>query len=227
MSSIRDDQSDEYRSLREDLLQAEEVLINQREWVAELRRKLCPGTKVDKDYSFLEGPADLAKNGEADFFATRLSELFEGDKNDLIVQHMMFGPDLDKGCPMCSMWADGFDGIAHHLVDKVNCVVVARAPIAKLRNWGRARGWRRLRLLSSQDSTFNEDFGVELASDRQLPAISVFTRENSEIRHFYTTEGSLVERHHRAMDLFTPVWNLFDLLPSGRGDWMPKHFYHS
>ncbi len=42
---------------------------------------------------------------------------------------------------------------------------------------------------------------------------------------FYTTEGSLVERHHRAMDLFTPVWNLFDLLPSGRGDWFPKHFY--
>jgi len=27
------------------------------------------------------------------------------------------------------------------------------------------------------------------------------------------------------MDLFTPVWNLFDLLPSGREDWFPKHFY--
>jgi predicted dithiol-disulfide oxidoreductase (DUF899 family) len=27
------------------------------------------------------------------------------------------------------------------------------------------------------------------------------------------------------MDFFTPVWNLFDLLPSGRGDWFPKHFY--
>ncbi len=41
----------------------------------------------------------------------------------------------------------------------------------------------------------------------------------------YTTEGSLVEGHYRAMDLFTPVWNLFDLLPSGREDWFPKHFY--
>jgi hypothetical protein len=41
----------------------------------------------------------------------------------------------------------------------------------------------------------------------------------------YITEGSLAEGHHRAMDLFTPVWNLFDLLPSGRGDWFPQHFY--
>ncbi len=41
----------------------------------------------------------------------------------------------------------------------------------------------------------------------------------------YTTEDSLVERHHWAMDLFTPVRNLFDLLPSGHGDWFPKHFY--
>jgi predicted dithiol-disulfide oxidoreductase (DUF899 family) len=45
--------------------------------------------------------------------------------------------------------------------------------------------------------------------------------------HCYTTVGSLVERHHRAMDLFTPVWNLLDLLPEGRGDWMPSHDYEA
>ncbi len=36
-----------------------------------------------------------------------------------------------------------------------------------------------------------------------------------------------LRRHHRAMDLFVPVGNLFDLLRDGRGDWIPKHFYHS
>ncbi len=41
----------------------------------------------------------------------------------------------------------------------------------------------------------------------------------------YTSEGSLQERHQRAMELLIPVWNLLDLLPDGRGDWMPKHFY--
>ncbi len=59
---------------------------------------------------------------------------------------------------MCSMWADGFEGIAHHATDHVGFVVVARAPIAKLRAWGRRRQWRRLRLLSSHGNDFNRDF---------------------------------------------------------------------
>ena len=24
---------------------------------------------------------------------------------------------------------------------------------------------------------------------------------------------------------WNPVWNLLELLPDGRGNWMPKHFY--
>lgn len=221
MTAIRERQSAEYRELRDRLLEAEEELKDQRERVAELRRRL-PRTRVETDYVFLEGPADLSRNEPSDFFETRLSELFDGGADELVVQHLMFGPDWEKGCPMCSMWADGFDGVAHHLNDRVNFVVVARAPLAKLRDWGRRRGWRRLRLLSSYDSTFNADFGVEIEPDRQLPALSVFTRDDGgDIYHFYTTEGSLVERHHRAMDLLTPVWNVLDLLPGGRGDWMP------
>jgi hypothetical protein len=31
---------------------------------------------------------------------------------------------------------------------------------------------------------------------------------------------------NRGIDLLSPVWNLFDLLPGGRGDdWYPKHRY--
>lgn len=225
MTAIREAHHPEYRRLREELLEAEEALKDQRERVAEMRRRL-PLTRLDADYVFTEGPADLSRNSESDFFETRLSELFEAGKDRLIVQHLMFGPEWGQGCPMCSMWADGFDGVAHHLDDRLNFVVVARAPVAKLRDWGRRRGWRRLRLLSSYENSFNEDFGVEFEPDRQLPALSVFTRdENGDVFHFYTTEGSLVERHHRAMDLYTPVWNLYDLLPGGRGDWMPSHFY--
>lgn len=225
LPSIREHQSPEYRKLRDELLAAEEALKDQRERVAELRRRLPRGTPVEKDYVFREGPADLSQGDESDFFDTRLADLF-GDRDELVVQHMMFAPEWEKGCPMCSMWADGFDGVAQHLNDRVPFVVVARAPLAKLRAWGRRRGWRRLRLLSSHENDFNADLGTELAADRQLPALSVFTRDaDGTIRHFYTSEGSLVDRHHRAMDLLVPVWNVLDLLPSGRGDWMPKHFY--
>lgn len=153
--------------------------------------------------------------------------LEQDGKDELVIQHMMFSPDSETGCPMCSMWADGYDGVAHHIAAKVNFAVVARTQLKNLRERGCKRGGRRLRLLSSYSNTFNDDLGVELASDRQLPAMSVFTKDkNGRLYHFYTTESALEERHHRAMDLFVPVWSLFDLLPSGRGDWMPKHFYN-
>ena len=125
---------------------------------------------------------------------------------------------------MCSMWADGFNAVHSHVEQKAGFVLIARTQLENLRRFARARRWNRLRLLSSFDNSFNADFGVELAADRQLPAISVFRcRSDGTIVHCYTTEGSLAERHHRAMDLFTPVWNLFDLLPEGRSDWMPAH----
>jgi predicted dithiol-disulfide oxidoreductase (DUF899 family) len=216
------------RRLREDLLAAERELKDRVERVAELRRALPAGTPVASDYVFTEGPADLSDEDEGRFFETRLSALFADGKHEFVVQHMMFAPNWEQGCPMCSMWADGFDGVAHHLNDRVTFAVVARAPLAKLRGWARQRGWRRLRLLSSFESSFNADFGVEISAERQLPALSVFARDESgRVLHTYTTEGSLVEAHHRMLDLYSPVWNVFDLLPGGRGDWMPKHFYHA
>lgn len=126
---------------------------------------------------------------------------------------------------MCSMWVDGYNGIAPHLSQTVNFAIIAKAELAKLRSWGHRRGWGNLRLLSSHDNTFNRDFNVE-GEDGQLPALSVFCRDkDGHVYHFYTTDASLEYRHHRGLDLFTPVWNLLDLLPEGRGDWMPRHFY--
>jgi len=93
-----------------------------------------------------------------------------------------------------------------------------------LREWGRGRGWDKIRLLSSYNNTFNADSRVEDA-DGQRPSVSVFKRTpDGAIYHFYTTEAALLSNsHHRGIDLFTPVWNLFDLLPEGREMWMPKH----
>lgn len=215
-----------YRKHREKLLQAEIALKDQREKVAQLRRKLPLGGKVETDYKFREGPPDLNANSPDRFFDTRLSQLFKDGKDLLLIDHMMFGTDWDEGCPMCSMWADGFDAIVPHVQDRVNFVLVARVELGKLRDWGGRRGWRNLRLLSSEQNSFNKDYNVEIDASRQLPGLSVFRRQPAGgIFHVYTTEASLEERHHRGMDLFTPTWNLFDLLPEGRGDWMPKQFY--
>lgn len=216
--------TDDYQAKRDALLAAENALIEQREQVAQLRRELPPGPVVDKDYCFREGPQDLADNDPDHYFGAHLSELFTAERDTLIVQHLMFSPDRDAACPMCSMWTDGFNAVVRHVEQRTSFVVIAKTQLDKLRAWGRDRGWDRLRLLSSYDTSFNADFGVELAPDRQLPALSAFRcGSDGSIVHCYTTVGSLVERHHRAMDLFTPVWNLLDLLPEGRGDWMPSH----
>ena len=216
--------TDDYQVKRDALLAAENALIEQREQVAQLRRELPPGPVVDKDYCFREGPQDLADNDPDHYFGAHLSELFTAERDTLIVQHLMFSPDRDAACPMCSMWTDGFNAVVRHVEQRTSFVVIAKTQLDKLRAWGRDRGWDRLRLLSSYDTSFNADFGVELAPDRQLPALSAFRcGSDGSIVHCYTTVGSLVERHHRAMDLFTPVWNLLDLLPEGRGDWMPSH----
>src|SRR5207247_7634262 len=51
-------ESAEYRARREELRLAEIDLMQRRERVAELRRRLPPGATV-QDYVFEEGPADL------------------------------------------------------------------------------------------------------------------------------------------------------------------------
>ena len=128
------------------------------------------------------------------------------------------------------MWADGYNAIAPHVTQKANFVLVAKVEIGKLREWARRRGWDKIRLLSSGQCSFNKDFHVE-GDDGQHPGVSVFSREpDGKIHHFYATEASLHpasngDPNHRGIDLFTPVWNMFDLLPEGRENWSPKLFY--
>lgn len=216
-------ESEAYRQQREALLAAETALRDQREKVAALRRSLPLGPAVETDYVFREGPADLADEDPSRFFDTPLSSLFEGERNSLIVAHVMFSPEAERACPMCSLFVDGYDAVVKHLAHKAGFVAVAKAELGKFRRYAGTRGWHNTRLLSSHDNSFNRDFNVEV-DEGQLPALSVFTKEpDGRIHHRYTTEGSLVFEHHRMMDLFCPVWHFFDLLPEGRGDWMPGH----
>ena len=214
-------ESEAYRRQRDALRAAEAALKEHCEEVAALRRALPLGGAVTTDYVFREGPTELAENDPRGFFDTTLSSLFSESRKAPIVAHIMFAPEAERACPMCSMWADGYDPIARHLAARAGIVAIAKAELGRFRAYARERGWTHLRLLSSHDNGFNRDFNVE-RDEGQLPALSVFTREaDGRIHHRYTTEGSLVYEHHRMMDLYSPVWNLLDLLPEGRGDWMP------
>jgi predicted dithiol-disulfide oxidoreductase (DUF899 family) len=96
----------DYRSAREKLLEAELKLRKQIEDVAALRRKLPPGGEVPEDYVF-----------ETQRGPVRLSQLFENG-NTLVAYSFMYGPKMEQPCPMCTSIIDGLNGNAMHITQR-------------------------------------------------------------------------------------------------------------
>jgi predicted dithiol-disulfide oxidoreductase (DUF899 family) len=212
-------QSPEYVEAREELRVAELELMRHREQVAARRRALPEGPVVT-DYEFLEGPSDL-DTGDEPVRTVKLSELFTGPDRALVVYHFMYGKAQTSPCPMCTMWIDGFNGVAHHVAQNVDLVVAAAADVATLRAHARVRGWDRLRLLGCGDSTFKYDFGSEDDVGNQDSTVSVFARgDDGSVRHTYTAHPAMADDvNQRGIDLLCPTWHLLDLTPYGRDDW--------
>ncbi|MCG7204880.1 DUF899 family protein [Streptomyces arenae] len=218
-------ESAEYAGAREALRLAEIELMRHREEVAARRRALPPGPAVD-DYVFLAGPDDLDA-GDAPVREVPLGALFTAPGRPLIVYHFMYGKLQTSPCPMCTMWIDGYNGIAHHVARTADFVIAAAADPSALRRYARERGWHRLRLLSCGDSTFKYDLGSEDEEGEQDSTVSVFTREDDgTVRHAYSAHPRMADDiRERGIDLLTPVWHLLDLTPRGRGDWYPTTDY--
>ena len=218
-------ESANYVAKRDELRLAEIALMRQRERVAHLRRALPQGPTV-KDYAFEEGPRDL-RAGDAPLRKVRLSELFTAKNRAVVVYHFMYGKAQTDPCPLCTMWIDGYDAAAPHFTQNADFAVVAAAETAAIGAHAASRGWRNLRLLSAGNSTFKYDLGSEEADGTQTEWISVFTRDgDGTVRHIYSKGAQMADnRRERGIDLLSPVWNLLDLTPNGRGDWYPLLHY--
>src|SRR5205085_11189733 len=90
---------------------------------------------------------------------------------------------------------------------------------AALGGYARERGWDRLRLLTAGDSTFKYDLRSEDRKGNQDSTISVFTKDSdSTLRHFYSGPPWLAQDiNERGIDELSPIWNVLDLTPQGRG----------
>src|SRR3954453_13359686 len=141
---------EQWLAARRELLAKEKELTRARDALSAERRRL-PMVQITKDYAF-EGPQGKA----------RLLDLFDG-ASQLIVRHFMFDPSWDDGCPSCSAAADEVsDGLIEHLrVRDTTLVHVSRAPLAKIEDYQRRRGWT-FAWYSSHGSDFNHDFHVTL-----------------------------------------------------------------
>jgi predicted dithiol-disulfide oxidoreductase (DUF899 family) len=218
-------ESADYLDRREELRLAEIALMQQAERVAELRRRLPQGAEV-QDYEFQEGPSDLDA-GDEPVRTVRLSDLFTGPNRSLVIYHFMYGKKQTDPCPMCTMWIDGYNAVAPHVVQNMDFAIAAAAEPPALRAHARNRGWRRLRLLSCGHSTFKFDLRSEDENGNQDSTLSVFTRDgDGTLRHFYSSHPWMAEDiRERGIDLLTPVYNLLDLTREGRDDWYAKLSY--
>lgn len=217
-------ESEDYREARDRLLAAEAGLREEIERIAALRRALPPGGLVPEDYVFAEATPERGNS------PVRLSELLPPDRESLIVYSMMYGPDAETPCPLCTSIVDGLDANAPHVSDRSGLVVVAKSPPERISELARARGWRRIRLLSSAGNSYNTDYLAEDVHGCQMPMMNVFVRRAGELRHFWGSEllysSSSEGQDQRHVDLVWPLWNLLDLTPEGRGaGWYPKLSY--
>ncbi|MDR0211930.1 MAG: thioredoxin family protein [Pseudomonas putida] len=213
----------EWLAARRQLWLHEKALTHQRDEVAAARRAL-PWVRVERAYRF-QGP-----DGELG-----LADLFAG-RSQLLVYHFMFAEGWSEGCPGCSFLADHFDGANLHLAHHdVSLVAVSRAPYGEFQDFRRRMGWR-FPWFSSHGGSFNEDFGVSVATDgsgqynyevyagseRELPGLSAFYRDgNGEVYHTYST-------YARGLDILVGAYNFLDIAPLGRNeggtmDWVRHH----
>lgn len=209
-------ESPEYRKARNALLAEEIELRRHIERVAEMRRAMPLGGELPEDYIF-EG-----ENG-----SVRFSDLF-GDKQSLVIYSMMFGPQRQRPCPMCTAMLTSWDGMAKNLRERVAIAVTARSPISRILDFKKERGWRYLPLYSDEAGNYTRTYVN--AEDGDVPGLSIFTRRDGKIYHFWSgeTSGEMADpgQDPRGAPDPDPLWSVFDLTPDGRGgNWYPKLEY--
>ena len=137
---------DDWLAARKALLEREKDLTRMRDRLNADRWRL-PMVRIEQAYQF-DGPAGRV----------RLLDLFEG-RRQLFLQHFMFDPSWDDGCPSCSADADEISaGLLEHLhVRDTTFAAVSRAPFAKIDGYRRRKGWS-FPWYSSAGSDFNYHF---------------------------------------------------------------------
>ena len=120
---------DEWLAARKELLAREKELTRVRDALNADRRRL-PMVRIDKPYVF-EGPGGKAT----------LLDLFEG-RRQLIVQHFMFDPSWEDGCPSCSADADE---LLRRACSRTCTSATRRSPPSRARRSPSSRPTRRAR----------------------------------------------------------------------------------
>lgn len=143
-----------------------------------------------------------------------LVDLFGGRREMLVVHNM------GASCAYCTAYADGFNGILPHLLDRAAFVVVSPDPPDKQSAFAISRGWR-FRMVSSSATSFSRDMGFEQAPTEYWPG-AIGLSLDADGRKIVRTSFTSFDPG----DKYSPIWPLMALLGSlGTKSWVPRIVY--
>lgn len=134
-----------------------------------------------------------------------------GDRERLLIIH-----NMGQGCRYCTLWADGINGVLHHLEDAMAVALVSKDRPETQRRMALDRGWR-FRLASHGGGPYMVD-QCAIGEHANYPGAAVYERKEDKI-----------VRRGRTMfgpgDLYSPVWHFLALAGLGEPDWTPQYHY--
>ncbi len=209
--------SDEYRRARTALLAEEIELRRHIERVAAQRRALPPGG-LAADYEFRD------QNGKT----VGWDALF-GSHDTLVTYFWMYGPQRERPCPMCTAFLGAMDTPSRDIQQRVAMAVIGRSPVERQLAVARERGWKHLKFFATVGDRFARDYRGLAPNGDEWPALDVWIKRDGRVLHFWGSElGGAADpgQDPRGAPDPTPLWNILDLTPGGRGtDWYPKLDY--
>jgi predicted dithiol-disulfide oxidoreductase (DUF899 family) len=214
-------ESSEYADARASLLADEIEARRTLTDLAEKRRRLPAGPIVRKDYRFVD--ADGAEQG--------LIDLFDGN-DTLITYFWMYGPQRERPCPMCTDTLSGLNSVAVNIEQRAALKILGRSPVSRQLDFARERGWDHLKFVQTIGHTYAEDTRTLSPEGEEFPSFIVYQRDGNQVRAFYSAEmpkeaADLGQDPRGPTDL-SPLWNVLDHTPEGRGEnWYPKLNYAS
>ncbi|MBM7095407.1 DUF899 family protein [Bacillus sp. H-16] len=183
-------------TIKNEIMQLEQELLEKKRKIKQLRRQI-QGEPV-RNYCF------LSSNDKE----VTILDLF-GDHDELIVIH-----NMGKSCSYCTMWADGFNSIYHHIRKRAAFVVASPDLPSVQEDISAERSWI-FPMISTTNNTFTEDTGFK-KDDLTSPGVSVFTKDKDQNLFHHTSS------RFGPGDEYCVVWSLFDLLPTESEGYHPE-----